>query len=196
MEKEGLEWEGKEKFINGFYDLLSDTTIKLSKEDYYIELAYDTKIRTHIASLKESHFEANKNDTPDIRLAAYKSDGELIAGLIVEVKYRKHRYIYDKKDPTDVLKQIVDYTKIQYFDMVRGNKGKKIHVKDPIKQVITVYPKQDKGEPFEYIESHKYGQELVLIQLTPTTNSDKPFGYGYLQELISNFLINLNKYNS
>lgn len=191
LRSQGYKWTEGWIHDSTMNDLPAGTVVRLEKSDHYIDLIYDKKIRKYQCTDQESYYEANKHDTPDLLLSLHKKDNELIAALVIEIKCRGYRYMYSNKLETDVMAQIIDYTKIEYVDAVRGSKGLPMQVRGPVKQVIAVYPKQSQGESLEYIKEELYYNDLVFVQFSPPEdNEKKPYGYENLKRLINTFLEN------
>lgn len=171
--------------------LPSDTILRFEKDngDHFIEVAYDTELESTINDKSYSRYFNHSGRRPDIRITIFKNDGSLYsekAGLIVESKCRRHKYIYNERIIPDIKWQLLDFLNLEYFDSQASISGP---VKRPIKQVVVLYPKQEGIEPLK--TDHIYGDSLIYLQLEPCDPSfdgTKPFGYERLKEVIDQFL--------
>ncbi|ALP36583.1 hypothetical protein ASL14_10835 [Paenibacillus sp. IHB B 3084] len=162
-------------------ELLTGERMIFRKDEYRLELIYDQEIPKRLNE-DEFGFIANNHSRPDLRLDLYDTDGKLIKSLIIEVKYRKYRYLWNARlnRETDDFIQISDYNRILYRCPIERNRSNKID------KVITLYPKQTNGTAYE----HKYDKTVTFIQVEPIDpNSDEvSFGYGYLKKEIGEFI--------
>ncbi|MCT4621593.1 MAG: DUF2357 domain-containing protein [Marinisporobacter sp.] len=187
----GYKWDkgwlaDEENPLSDFIDLTPETTINFYKNDYKLELVYDTEIKQDDRDYSKSRFIAinSKHRRPDIRLALYKN-GDFLSGLIVEVKYCKVASVYDplKRGATPVVEQLIDYYKCDYCKVTEN--GVKL-VNDPFYKIIAVYPKQ-KGAIEGYTE---YFENILFQQIEPAKTGEIPFGYEELKKQIIDFLEN------
>lgn len=172
-------------------NLSSETSLIFEDEsgEYYIELAYDTIIVDRDESI--SHFKANIKKAPDIRVSIYKNNNEFLNTLILDAKYRSHRYLWDDKEENDVMKQLSDYLRIWHWDI---NKPDRFRLnRSAVSKVIAVYPKQMGAESF----FEKNDRTLAFVQIEPSDpeSNIKPFGYNVLKQLIDEFLDNTIEVN-
>lgn len=167
-----------------------------NRNDHYIELAYDYKLeRFSSEPVYNGQYYSRRGRRPDIRLTLLDSNKEIYsqqdpnvrAGLIIEVKYRNHKYLLDKKFSPDVKEQLEDFLDLRYYG---PNLPKAIR---PVKQVIVVYPKQKGQKPF--VRDALHGNELVYLQMKPSDPDNKvtPFGYKRLQKEIMSFINQIQK---
>src|SRR5690625_566996 len=172
-----------------------------SKEgDHYIELAYDYRMeQSYNKKIEKGQYFHLRQRRPDIRLTILDSsksiysrvDSTIKPGLIIEVKYRNHGNILGRKYSTDVKEQLIDFLDLRYYDPKLFDE--KLGPEEPIKQVIVVYPKQNRGKAFE--RDREYGNRIVYLQLSPSNqdDADSPFGYKRLKEKIEIFLNQIQK---
>jgi hypothetical protein len=170
--------------------LPEDTILRFEKtdSDHYIELAYDTELEHGIKDQTYSRYFNGNGRRPDIRLTIYRKDGSLYshkAGLILEVKCRRHRYLINEEIEPDIKAQLKEFMNLEYYD---SQERDGYSVKNPIKQVIVLYPKQSGMEPIK--NDHVYGERLIYIQIEPNdpSSESKPFGYESLKSKIDDFL--------
>jgi hypothetical protein len=101
--------------------------------------------------------------------------------------HHNRNYVYlvhpqAKDQSTDVNEQLKAYTSIFYHCTQRNT-----IIRDAVDRVICVYPRQDKGKPYE----ERYRKMIQLIQIEPAENKDEfPFGYDSLLEQIKTFFLN------
>lgn len=115
---------------------------------------------------------------PDILLNLYKEE-KFKGSFIAEIKCRKKKYIYNKNQDNDVMSQIQDYNKFEYYNSM----GNEPPVSDAIKKIVVIYPKQEGKCKFK---DDLYG--FSFIQVSPTDLEEKPYGYNELKEEICEFL--------
>lgn len=163
--------------------LTSETLLVLENvlENCYIELAYDTRILD--SDETRSHFKANINKTPDFRVSIYNKKGIFLNTLILDAKYRNHRYLWDENEKNDVMQQLSDYLRIWHYDAQKSVSNKLN--RSAVHKVVAVYPKQKGIEP--YFE--KNDNTLVFVQIEPVDpeSSEEPFGYSNLSSIINEF---------
>ncbi|TYS57327.1 hypothetical protein FZC74_16685 [Sutcliffiella horikoshii] len=169
-----------------------DTILRFDKPNanHYIEVAYDTEVESNIIDRSYSRYFNPTGRRPDIRITIYNEDNTLYtekAGLIIESKCRRHKYIINENIDPDVKWQLKDFLKLDYFDSTALEKGE-TPVKNPIKQVIVLYPKQPGMIPVK--ADHLYGESLLYIQIDPNDplSNEKPYGYNSLKERVELFL--------
>ncbi|WIV19783.1 DUF2357 domain-containing protein [Paenibacillus polygoni] len=181
----GFEWEtgwladhSQERFIG---ELLTGEKMTFVKNGYRVDLVYDQELPRRLNE-DEYGFIANIHNRPDIRLDIYDKTGKLVKALVIEVKYRKYRYLWNTQfnRETDDFIQISDYNRILYRCPIERNRTSKIS------KVIALYPKQLNGVAFE----HKHDGSVTFIQIEPVdpTTKELPFGYEYLKAEISQFI--------
>lgn len=162
---------------------------------HYIELAYDYSLEQKIQKKSnKGQYISQRGRRPDIRLTILEENKAIYtrkslqvrAGLIIEVKYRNHKYLLDQNFNPDVKEQLVDFTDLRYYDPKIFSEFKEPI--EPVKQVIVVYPKQKGQEPF--VRDFVYGNQIVYLQISPVDpeSDDIPFGYDTLKDRIKEFL--------
>jgi len=187
---------------SGLGGLPQDTLMyfKSKEGDHYIELAYDYRMeQSYNKKIEKGQYFHLRQRRPDIRLTILDSsksiysrvDSTIKPGLIIEVKYRNHGNILGRKYSTDVKEQLIDFLDLRYYDPKLFDE--KLGPEEPIKQVIVVYPKQNRGKAFE--RDREYGNRIVYLQLSPSNqdDADSPFGYKRLKEKIEIFLNQIQK---
>src|SRR5690625_3073718 len=170
---------------SGLGGLPQDTLMyfKSKEGDHYIESAYDYRIeQSYNKKIEKGQYFHLRQRRPDIRLTILDSsksiysrvDSTIKPGLIIEVKYRNHGNILGRKYSTDVKEQLIDFLDLRYYDPKLFDE--KLGPEEPIKQVIVVYPKQNRGKAFE--RDREYGNRIVYLQLSPSNqdDADSPFG--------------------
>ncbi|HJV16402.1 MAG TPA: DUF2357 domain-containing protein [Bacillales bacterium] len=169
-----------------------DTILRFQKENsnHYIEVAYDTELESTILDRSYSRYFNYSGRRPDIRITIFRNSGSLYseeAGLIIESKCRRHKYIINEQIDPDIKWQLKDFWDLEYFDAMAAANGE-IPVKKPIKQVIVLYPKQNGMKPVK--SDHIYGDSMLYIQIEPNDpdSDEKPFGYNSLKERVDEFL--------
>jgi hypothetical protein len=172
--------------------LPAGTIMRFEKDDsdHYIELAYDNEIESSIIDQSYSRYFNNAGRRPDILLTIYRKDGTLFsnkAGLIIESKCRRHRYLINQNIDPDVKQQLRDFKNLEYFDSSAYRIGGD-PVKTPIQKVIVLYPKQAGISPVK--ADHVYGEGMLYIQVEPNDpkSNETSFGYENLKSKIDNFI--------
>ena len=165
-------------------DLPSGEIMRFDADDHYILLSYDSEIerRSQIDSDSSySRFVCGYDCRPDIRLSIHdKETDSILSAQIIEVKYRRFQYLYNKDIQTKVMEQCFRYNSIEYFDATTGRP------RPIVDNVIVVYPRQERVPPVQ----GKQGNSIVFIQIEPCDpNTDQiPFGYEDLKDKILHFI--------
>ncbi|WP_138494554.1 DUF2357 domain-containing protein [Paenibacillus pinistramenti] len=181
----GFSWDtgwladhSQERFIG---ELLTGEKMSFIQDGYRLDLTYDQELPRRLNE-DEYGFIANIHNRPDIRLDIYDTTGKLVQALVVEVKYRKYRYLWNTQfnRETDDFIQISDYNRILYRCPIDMNRTSKIN------KVIALYPRQSNSVAFE----HKHDGSVTFIQIEPVdpTTKEVPFGYEHLKNEISQFI--------
>ncbi|NHN34406.1 DUF2357 domain-containing protein [Paenibacillus agricola] len=164
--------------------LVPDTLLTFEKEDFMIELAYDTQILETGGQDTQSYFKANKKKSPDIRLALYSKEGHFLKSIIIEVKCRHVSYLWDEIEENDVMWQLKDYLNIWHYDL---NKPQKHQLdRQAVSKVVTVYPKQPSAAPF--FERNDYTLAFIQLEAVDPASEDEPFGFDHLNFFVHDFL--------
>ncbi|WP_042272823.1 hypothetical protein [Faecalimicrobium dakarense] len=165
--------------------LESGDCIILTKLDYSVVITYDKYLNTpsEVSNSEDSQIVASQvssNRRPDILISLYKGE-ELRGCEVVEVKYRKKSYIYNNKGiDTDVCKQLIAYTQLEYYD---ANIKKVSRIK-PVYKVLTIFPKQDD----EGVFAHK-NYDILFVPIMPEEElNSKCYGYEYLKKELIEFI--------
>lgn len=149
FENDGFEWrEGwiKDRNLDFVFwgDLKPEDYVVLVKENYKVKITYDKILNRSkdLAKNKDpksqiSVKQNNRSKRPDILIELFK-DEKFINAVVVEVKYRKLKYIHSDNDDTHVDMQLENYRDLEYYD-ANTSKVKRMF---PIAKVIVVYPEQ------------------------------------------------------
>ena len=166
-------------------NLDSGEDIILEKDDMKVVISYDKLIKRDI-ELKESSKSSIvssfvNNRQPDILISLYK-DNKFEKSMIIEAKYRRKSYIYNKSNHTDVVYQAMSYRNFVYYD----GKVKKVstkHIK-PIEKVVVVYiAEKDEKECFK----HDMYEDIEFISINPIEEEQDSSCYD-VKNSISEFL--------
>lgn len=191
----GFIWTGgwlKEKnnilSFNG--DLKSEDYIVLEYKNYKVKIIYDKIIQRSKDLTSEGNTESQisakqklKNIRPDIIIEFYKED-DFLEAIIVEVKYRKLKYIHNDIENTEVDEQLESYRELEYYDS--NLKAIRSRVM-PIAKVIAIYPKQ-KGA--HKIVNNTYSN-ILFLPIMICQEDDAYVHYGY-ENLKNEILEELN----
>lgn len=155
------------------------TLLKFENENNIIELAYDDEITdVDIKDLKSGFIPLNtRHNRPDIRIALFDKEYKFKNSLIVEVKCRKKRYLFNSANDTDIMRQLKDYKAFGYYEYISGS-GKVIW--DAVKKVIITYPKQ-------FNDNEVYSDPIYnfsFIEIAPNENEMHIEGYNELSTQI------------
>lgn len=165
-------------------DLPSGTVMHFENNTHRIELAYDLEIdRSHSIDQDGSYsrFTGEVHRKPDILLSLHnKKNNTVERALVIEVKYRSFKYLWNKDVETKVMEQCKAYKNIEYYDSFTGITERKVN------KVIVFYPKQIGAKPVEL----KSGKSIVFIQIEPNepNSGELAFGYNELLDQIKGFL--------
>lgn len=150
FENFGFEWtdgwlRNANKFLSFNSDLNRGDYIILEHLDYKVKITYDSIIKKsrELSSSKSpisqiSSKQYQRNIRPDILIELYK-DNQFLEAIVVEVKYRKMKYIHSDIENTKVDEQLESYRDFEYYDAdIKG-----VRRMLPINKVIAVYPQQN-----------------------------------------------------
>lgn len=161
-------------------DLENGEKVILKKQNLSVELTYDYTIprASEVKGSSISQIVASNSNRrkPDMLISIYK-DNLFLKSMIIEVKYRKEAYIYNKNGETDVIHQLKEYRNLDFYD---GHKCK-VSDKRPIQKVVVVYP--DCKE--KVFKEDIYG--FTFISLMPNENNEV-VGYDNLYNEVDEFL--------
>ena len=185
IQKSGYEWEkGWLADSIGFQtfnaDLPSESVMYFRKSNILCEIAYDLEIENESSDGGTCSFVRNntRNYMPDIRVAILNLDtGKLLHSIIIEVKCRKARYIYNENADTTVIAQLNDYYNLGY-----KYAEEKYITRGVIDSVILVYPKQESKVNYNGACNYSF------IQVEPAEDLESAYGYDELKKAICSYL--------
>lgn len=186
FEEMGFKWtKGWLKSQREMYtcDLESGEFIILERDDCKIEIIYDRFINRvrDIKGKNISEVVSNRERRrPDILINLY-IDNRFVKSSVIEVKYRKKGYIYNRNVETDVMNQLIAYREFDYYNA--NSKNNKVSMQRVVEKIIAVFP-SDKENDY-YVDETYYFQ---FIPIKPQPNDMKPLGYGYLYNQLSEFI--------
>lgn len=151
-----------------------------------IQLIYDKFLNnSNIAKTQKIPQVVNvksENQRPDILLNLYDED-TFLRSMIIEVKYRKLKNIYRQDIETDVMKQLLSYEDLRYYNP----KGSPLFEKGIVKRILVVYPNH--GDARHFIDEN-YNYEFIPIN--PIGFKSDIQGYILLENSFKQFLEILN----
>lgn len=186
FEEIGFKWtSGWLKSQKDIYtcDLESGESIILEQGIYRLEIIYDRFINRvrDVRGKNISEVVSNsERRRPDILINLYV-DNKFIKSAVIEVKYRKKGYIYNKNVETDVMNQLIAYREFDYYDS--NSKNNKVSIQRVVEKIITVFP-SDKENDY-YIDETYYFQ---FIPIKPLSDDIRPLGYKYLYNQLNEFV--------
>lgn len=128
---------------------------------------------------KEQLVSVNSNSRrPDLLLELFEHD-QFQRGMVIEVKYRKLKSLYQEDYETDVMKQLLDYRALNYYDPQQ----RPALIQQAIDTVLTIYPTH-----FESQLVHEELYDFKFIPITPTTFSSENQGVQWIKESLIQFL--------
>lgn len=128
---------------------------------------------------KEQLVSVNSNSRrPDLLLELFDHD-QFQRGMVIEVKYRKLKSLYQEDYETDVMKQLLDYRALNYYDPQQ----RPALIQQAIDTVLTIYPTH-----FESQLVHEELYDFKFIPITPTTFSSENQGVQWIKESLIQFL--------
>lgn len=174
-----------EDVFNG--EIPTNEPLVFIKGNYRCEIYYEKEVQssTEISRKKSSDFiRINaQHYKPDIIIALFNNcTNELIRSIILEVKCRISKNIYNSKGPTPAIEQARDYYSFAYYD------SKKIDSKtdrNAIKKIIIIYPKQKNKIEYQYDDINI---SFIQVEATDSKDISKHYGYNKLKEEIEGSL--------
>lgn len=163
-------------YFNG--DLKSEDYIVLEYKNYKIKIVYDKIIQRSKDLTSQRNTESQisakqnlKNIRPDIIIEFYKED-DFLEAIIVEVKYRKLKYIHNDVENTEVDEQLESYRELEYYDSnLKAIRSRMM----PIAKVIAIYPEQ-KGS--HKIVNSTYSN-ILFLPIMIGKEDEEYIHYGY-----------------
>lgn len=158
--------------------ILSDQgKITLFNGDQYCDIIYDTELKKSNDRLSSNEFVSinSSSNKPDFIVSFYEEPSKIEYAVVVEVKWRPYRVIYNENGDTDVVIKLKDYYSLGYHTTV-GTKTKT--VRGVISRAIVVYP--DIEEKVTYIQQ----DELMAIGLKPCDDAENTRGYHTLSKYV------------
>lgn len=177
-------WLADQKGENLNTDLQSGTILRFESKSNIIEIAYDEEIKEIDLKNPASGFVPlnTRHKRPDVRIALFDKNYYFKNAIIVEVKCRKQKYLFNSEGETDIMKQLKDYKALGYYELKDGN-GEVIW--NAINNVIITYPKQ-------FNEREKYSHPIYkfsFIDIEPSENEEDILGYDELKREIQKLLL-------
>lgn len=115
---------------------------------------------------------------PDILMELF-DEAQFISAMIVEVKYRKLNSLYQELAETDVMKQLIDYRALNYYDPNRRPNM----IRNAVDTIIVIYPNH---EGSRYLHEESY--DFQFIPLSPTGFDPSVEGVKRVQQCLNDFL--------
>lgn len=166
LEKQGFKWtkgwlkdyEGAKKMM---FMLNAGEEIWLENEQgYRIQLIYDRFLNNSNTAKNQKVPQVITSNSmsrrPDILLNLYQQD-KFLSSMIIEVKYRKLKHIYRKDIETDVMRQLMDYESLRYYNPT----GSPLFKLGIVGKVVVVYPDQAGAKDFV---DENYGYEFIPVE--------------------------------
>ena len=163
-----------------FGDLSAGTKMIFGNHKYKIEVKYDDEVKREITKENDFICGAAINRRPDILIAIYQKSGKILNAMVIEVKCRKTRYIYNEKEDTEVIQQLKNYYSLAYYDKSkkRNNLNRSI-----ISKILVTYPRQSREVDFDNSIFN-----FQFIQVSPSVKNEIPYGYEQMKMSIEDFL--------
>lgn len=163
-------------------DLLSISSgsgMNLENEEFSINIWYDRQINLkQEADRLNDNYYSTQNMRPDIRIDLYqKEQNTHLSTLILEIKHKRFRSLYNSKFTTSVVDQLSKYRLIYY-----SNRNLKRRNSSVIDKVLCIYSFDESADV--RIE----GDPDTFIQLFPDMNSDLVIGQNELLEEIQSWM--------
>lgn len=176
-------WLADQKGENLNTDLQSGTILRFESKSNIIEIAYDEEIKEIDFKNPASGFVPlnTRHKRPDVRIALFDKNYYFKNAIIVEVKCRKQKYLFNSEGETEIMKQLKDYKALGYYELKDGN-GEVIW--NAINNVIITYPKQ-------FNEREKYSHPIYkfsFIDIEPSENEEDILGYDELKREMQKLL--------
>lgn len=158
------------------------------KDKYRCEIYYESEIKSNIDIINGNtcgFMRMNaRHYKPDILIALFDNEtNTLIKSIVIEVKCRIGKNIYNKKGPTQAIEQAKDYYNFGYYDNKKIDKYKTS--RGVIDEIIIVYPKQDNEVIYQYDDINI---SFIQVEATDSTDISKHYGYDSLRREIEDSL--------
>lgn len=190
LESQGFTWESgwlkdlkKETQTPSFHSLNAGEVLMFSHpKGYRIRLSYDVFLNNAVEAKRLNQEQlVSVNSTsrrPDILIELFEAD-HFLSAMIVEVKYRKLNSLYQELTETDVMKQLIDYRALNYYD---PNRRPNL-IRNAVDNIIVIYPNHE-GSRFIHEESY----DFKFIPLSPTGFSEQIEGVSLVKQSLCDFL--------
>lgn len=167
LEKQGFKWtkgwiKDYSPFKKMMYSLNSGEELWFeNSQGYKIQMMYDKFLNnTSTAKLQQQPqlvIATSSSRRPDILISLYDKEDKFLTSMIIEVKYRQLRHIYKDEAETDVVRQLLDYETLRYYDPNQ----RPLFKAGVVSKVMVVYPEQ-KGA-IEFIDAN-YGYPFIPVE--------------------------------
>ena len=187
LEKQGFAWE------KGWLKDYSDTKKIMyaltpgeelwfkNKEGYRVQLIYDKFLNNSnvakMQKLPQVITATSSSLRPDILMNLYHHE-EFLSSMIIEVKYRKLKHMYRKDVETNVMRQLMDYESLRYYN---PNKVPLFRL-GIVSKVAVIYPFQEGANDFV---DENYGYQFISVE--PTGFNAEVKGISVIENLIKEF---------
>lgn len=164
-----------EDVFNG--EIPTNEPLVFLKDNYRCEISYEKEIESNINVMNKNTSDFLRMNArhykPDILIGLFDNDtNTLLKSIIIEVKCRLSRNLYNKNGPTQAIEQVKDYYSFGYYDNTKTDRYKT--QRGVIDEIIIIYPKQDTEIKYQYDDIN-----ISFIQVEATDASDIAEHYGY-----------------
>lgn len=147
------------------------TAIEFKKENIKLCLVYDEFIpfKKEATTLDKPIFTNGSHNRPDVRMDIYYEE-EYIGTIVIDLKYRPLRYIWDNSSlqavkQTDTMRQLISYRENMNSSFLYRNKiPNQWHRFRTVHEVWAVYPKHEANAQ---VKSPMDNYQIRLMELTP-----------------------------
>lgn len=179
IQSKGFNWESgwiKEQIISSklhTYTLDSGEEMSFVHDSgYMLKLSYDKFLNTTLEARRqgiEQLVSVNSSSRrPDIILELFDNNKKFIRAFIIEVKYRRLKYLYNGQVDTNAMRQLIDYRGLNYYDPSQTP----ALIPVAIDSVIVLYPECNDSI---LLEEEDYGFKFIPILPTDFNITDTKF---------------------
>lgn len=155
--------------------LSNESIISLTKNDTKCTIYYDKELKRSNSNFDKSEYCVinSHHNKPDF-LLSFRDENGLIDTIVIEVKWRPLKNIYNDVEDTEVVSTLKDYYNFAYYD-VNTKKAKRAVVS----KVIVLYP--DIEEKYTDIQN----EDIVAVGLNIDYDICNTRGYNRLRDILS-----------
>lgn len=139
---------------------------------YRLRISYDKFLNMSFEARKQEMEQLvsvnSYNRRPDIILELFDEKRKFMRAFIIEVKYRRLKYLYNKHNDTDPMRQLAAYRELNYYDPSQNP----ALIRSAVDSVVVLYPEHDGSK---VLQDEDYGFKFIPILPTDFNITDSKF---------------------